>query len=268
MAKTTARPWHEVMHLRADIKSTELSLKAFAADLYDVMLVRNPGVYHDPKEFFSLTYPTVRLRDLARDVTWRLAGKSEKAVRQLHMTFGGGKTHSLITLVHLVREPESLPDIPAVQQFKTHCALEGGVFPKARVAAVVFDRLDAEQGMEVKAPDGQLRTLKMPWSVLAWQLAGEAGLRLLKDDGSERLTPPATNVMEKLLELARQDEPSVLILFDEVLWFVRTIADQDPAWVGRMADFLHSFTQAVAKVPVLLGGVAAGLRDQENGRAR
>src|SRR5690606_23489459 len=25
--------------------------------------------------------------------------------------------------------------------------------------------------------------------------------------------------------------------------------DQDPAWVGRMADFLHSLTQAVAKVP-------------------
>jgi hypothetical protein len=249
MAKTTAKPWHEVVRVRADIKSAELSLKAFAADLYDVMLGRNPGVYHDPKEFFSLTYPTVRLRDLARDVTRRLAGKSEKAVRQLHMTFGGGKTHSLITLVQLVQEPGSLPDIPAVQQFKTHCALEGGVFPKARVVAVVFDRLDAEQGMEVKAPDGQLRTLKMPWSVLAWQLAGEAGLRLLKDDGSERPTPPATNVMEKLLELAHQDEPSVLILFDEVLWFVRTIADQDPAWVGRMADFLHSLTQAVAKVP-------------------
>lgn len=248
MAKITAKPWHEVVRVRADIKSAELSLKSFAADLYDVMLGRNPGVYHDPKEFFSLTYPTVRLRDLARDVTRRLAGKSEKAVRQLHMTFGGGKTHSLITLVHLVTEPDGLPDIPAVQQFRTHCAIEGG-FPKARVAAVVFDRLDAEQGMEVKAPDGTVRTLKMPWSVLAWQLAGEAGLRLLKDDGSERPSPPATNVMEKLLGLARQEVPSVLILFDEVLWFVRTVADQDPAWVGRMADFLHSLTQAVAKVP-------------------
>ncbi|MGE0483479.1 MAG: hypothetical protein AB7Q81_05040 [Gammaproteobacteria bacterium] len=248
MAKITAKPWHGVVRVRADIMSEELSLKAFAADLYDVMLGRNPGVYHDPKEFFSLTYPTVRLRDLARDVTRRLAGMSEKAVRQLHMTFGGGKTHSLITLVHLVNEPDTLPDIPAVQQFRTHCAIEGG-FPKARVAAVVFDRLDAEQGMEVKAPDGTLRTLKMPWSVLAWQLAGEAGLRLLKDDGSERPSPPATNVMEKLLGLARQDMPSILILFDEVLWFVRTVADQDPAWVGRMADFLHSLTQAVAKVP-------------------
>ncbi|WP_043700899.1 DUF499 domain-containing protein [Tepidimonas taiwanensis] len=248
MAKTTTKPWHQVVQLRDDITNQELSQKQFAADLYDVVMGRNPGVYHDAKEFFALTYPTVKLRDLARDVTHRLAGKSEKAVRQLHMTFGGGKTHSLITLVHLVRDPASLPDIPAVQQFKAHCALEGGL-PKARVASVVFDRLDAEKGMEVVAPDGSLATVKMPWSAIAWQLAGSAGMKLLKDDGTERTTPPATGVMEDLLKLARKDGDGVLILFDEVLWFVRVMADTDPKWIGRMREFMHSLTQAVAKVP-------------------
>ena len=249
MSQKNTKPWHEVVRLRADVRNEELSLKSFAADLYDVMLGRNAGVYHDTKDFFALTYATVRLRDLARDVMWRLAGKSEKAVRQLHVTFGGGKTHSLIALVHLVKG-DVLPDTPAVEQFRTHCALEEG-FPTARVAAIVFDRLDAEQGMDVKAPDGSLRTFKMPWSALAWQLAGEPGLRLLKKDASERTSPPATNVMEKLLEFTRLDAASVLILFDEVLWFVRTMADKDPDvdWKGRMANFLHSLTQAVAKVP-------------------
>jgi len=248
MAKVTTKPWHKVVQLRDDILNEELSQKQFAADLYDVVMDRNPGIYHDRKEFFALTYPTVRLRDLARDVTHRLAGKSEKAVRQLHMTFGGGKTHSLITLVHLVRDPAKLPDIPAVQQFRAHCALEGG-FPKARVAAVVFDRLDAEQGMEVKDPNGEVRALKMPWSVIAWQLAGVAGLKLLKEDGSERTSPPATGVVENLLKLARKDVPAILILFDEVLWFARVMGGIDPAWIGRMREFMHSLTQAVAKVP-------------------
>ena len=248
MAKTTAKPWHQVVKLRDEITNQELSQKQFAADLYDVVMGRNPGVYHDPKEFFALTYPTVKLRDLARDVTHRLAGKSEKAVRQLHMTFGGGKTHALITLVHLVRDPATLPDIPAVAQFKAHCALEGGL-PKARMASVVFDRLDAEKGMEVTAPDGTVATLKMPWSAIAWQLAGAAGMKLLKDDGTERMTPPATGVMEDLLHLARKDGAGVLILFDEVLWFVRVMAGTDPAWIGRMREFMHSLTQAVAKVP-------------------
>lgn len=248
MAKTTAKPWHQVVQLRDDITHQELSQKQFAADLYDVIMGSNPGVYHDADEFFALTYPTVKLRDLARDVTHRLAGKSEKAVRQLHMTFGGGKTHSLIALVHLVREPAGLPDIPAVQQFKAHCALEAG-FPKARVAAVVFDRLDTEMGMAVQAPDGTEAMLKKPWSVIAWQLAGPAGLKLLKADGSERASPPATGVLEDLLKLTRKDIPGVLILFDEVLWFVRVMADLDPAWINRMGEFMHSLTQAVAKVP-------------------
>lgn len=248
MPKTVAKPWHKVVQLRDDILKEELSQKQFAADLYDVVMGWNPGLYHDPGEFFALTYPTVKLRDLARDVTHRLAGKSEKAVRQLHMTFGGGKTHSLIALVHLTRDPAKLPDIPAVQQFRTHCALEGG-FPKARIAAVVFDRLDAEQGMEVASPDGSERALKMPWSVIAWQLAGAAGLKVLKEDGTERTSPPATGVMENLLKLARKDVPGVLILFDEVLWFARVMGGIDPAWIGRMREFMHSLTQAVAKVP-------------------
>jgi hypothetical protein len=237
-----------VVQLRDDIIHQELSQKQFAADLHDVVMGVNPGVYHDPREFFALTYPTVKLRDLAREVTHRLSGKSEKAVRQLHMTFGGGKTHALITLVHLVNDPAGLPDIPAVREFMMHCALEDG-FPKARVAAVVFDHLDAEMGMTAKAPDGGTATLKMPWSLIAWQLAGEAGLRLLKEDGTERDTPPATGVMENLLKLARKDIPGVLILFDEVLWFVRVMADIDPTWISRMREFLHSLTQAVAKVP-------------------
>ena len=248
MGKQSTQPWHAVLELRADIKGGDLSQKQFAADLHDVMLGRNPGVYHDPAEFFALTYPTVRMRDLVRDVTRRLAGVSERAVRQLFQTFGGGKTHLLITLVHLVNDPANLPDSPAVQQFRSHCGLEDGL-PRARVAAVVFDHLDAEQGMEARAPDGTLRWLKMPWSLLAWQLAGPAGLTLLKSDGTERPSPPATNVLEALLELGKADTGAVLILFDEVLWFVRTMVDLDPGWTNRMADFLHALTQAVAKVP-------------------
>jgi hypothetical protein len=248
MAKATTKAWHEVLDLRPEIIGTELSQKQFAADLHDVMLGINLGIYHDPKEFFALTYATPRLRDLVRDVMLRLAGLSEKAVRQLYLTFGGGKTHAEVTLVHLTRDPDALPDLPAVRDFKAHCGLANGL-PRARVAAVVFDHLDEVKGMQARAPDGSLRWLKMPWSLIAWQLAGEAGLQALNPDGSERTSPPATNVMVDLLELARADIPAVLILFDEVLWFARTMVDVDPAWTGRLKDFMHSLTQAVAKVP-------------------
>ena len=88
-------PWHKVVTLRPDLKSGELSLVTFAADLYDVAMQRGVRpAYEDPAEFFALTYPTYNLRQLARDVVLRLAGQNDKAVRQLALTYGGGKTHT------------------------------------------------------------------------------------------------------------------------------------------------------------------------------
>ena len=58
MSKLTWAPWHEVVRLRPDLKSGELSLNIFAADLYGVAMGVARPVYQNPKEFFSLTYPT------------------------------------------------------------------------------------------------------------------------------------------------------------------------------------------------------------------
>src|SRR5674476_414603 len=93
-------PWRKVVALRDDLRSGELSLNIFAADLYDVVMNSGPAVYRDPAQFFAFTFPTLALRELARDVVLRLAGQSDKAVRQLELTYGGGKTHALITLYH------------------------------------------------------------------------------------------------------------------------------------------------------------------------
>ena len=105
---TKWKPWHEVTQLRDELKTGELSMSMFAADLDEVILKKGKRpIYEDPAKFFALTYPTYNLRNLARDVVRRLAGKSDKAVRQLNLTYGGGKTHTLITLFHLVNEGPS-----------------------------------------------------------------------------------------------------------------------------------------------------------------
>src|SRR5581483_1509276 len=128
---STTIPWHKVVTLRDDLRSGELTLSMFAADLYDVVMGTARPIYQDPAEFFALTYPTFNLRQMVSDVLLRLAGKNDKAVRQLELTYGGGKTHSLITLYHLVKAPERLPDLPAVREFRQHA---GGIEPpKSRV---------------------------------------------------------------------------------------------------------------------------------------
>src|SRR5260370_36288406 len=85
-------PWHEVVQLRDDLRTGELSLSLFAADLYDVAMGTARPVYRDPSHFFALTYPTFKLRELAKDVVLGLAGKDDKASRQLELTYGGRAT--------------------------------------------------------------------------------------------------------------------------------------------------------------------------------
>ena len=248
MSKPSWSPWHQVVRLREDLRTGELALNEFAADLYDVALQSGKRrIYEDPRQFFALTYPTSALLDLARDVVRRLAGKNQKAVRQLELTYGGGKTHTLITLFHLVNDPESLPQLPAVEEFKARIDVP---LPAARIALLPFDKFDAEKGIEVRDPSGNRRMLRQPWSALAWQLAGADGLRILHPDDQpeERKTAPAENLLTTLLETPQKDGRSTLILFDEVLMFAHSAIDADPAWRERLKNFFQALTQAATKV--------------------
>ena len=242
------KPWHQVVQLRDDLKTGELSLAVFAADLYDVAMQkgRRP-VYEDPAEFFALTYPTYNLRELVKDVCVRLAGKSDKAYRKLSVNYGGGKTHTLIALRHLVHDPTALPDLPAVREFEAHIGFRS---PRARVAALCFDKIDLEKGVETRASDETVRMLRHPWSILAFQLAGADGLRLIHAEGrdEERDTPPAEPLVAELLSSPQKEGLSTLVLLDEVLMYVRARIETDPAWRGRLMGFFQYLTQAVVKV--------------------
>ena len=247
MTGTTLTPWNAVVSLRDDLRSGDLSLAIFAADLYAVVMGTARPVYQDPKEFFTLTYPAYNLRELAKEVILRLDGRTDRAVRQLELTYGGGKTHALITLYHLARDPESLPDLPAVREFVQHA---GRKPPRARIGVLAFDKLDVEKGMEVVSPQGERRWLRHPWSVLAYQIAGADGLRLLHADdlAEERDSPPAENLLRELLVAPAKEGLGTLILIDEVLMYARVKVDLDEAWLGRLASFFQYLTQAATAV--------------------
>ncbi len=240
-------PWHKVVRVRDDIRSGELSLAMFAADLHSVASGNAGPVYQDPREFFALTYATFNLRELAKDVVLRLAGRNEKAVRQLELTYGGGKTHTLIALYHLVSDPDNLPDLPAVHEFTQHIGVKP---PRARIAVLSLDKLDVEKGMKALSPNREERWLRNPWSVLAFQIAGSNGLKLLHPDDrdDERETPPAENLMIELLSLPQREGLSTLVLIDEVLMYAREKVGLAPVWRSRLVDFFQYLTQAATKV--------------------
>lgn len=248
MAKLPWTKWHEVVKLRDDLTSGDLPMHMFAADLYEVMMQNGKRpIYEKAEEFFALTFPTHNLRNLVREVVLRLAGKNDKAVRQLELTYGGGKTHTLITMRHLVNDPDNLPDLPAVREFTQTI---GQTPPQARVAALCFDKLDPDKGMEVRSPDGSKRWLKQPWSVLAYQIAGDEGLSFLHADGKaeERTAPPAENLLTTLLSMPLKEGMGTLILLDEVLLYAKLKCHIEPGFLDVLVGFFQYLTQAAAKV--------------------
>jgi len=241
-------PWHEVVEVRDDVKTKKLTLDTFAAGLEDVIMQRgHRKVYEDPTEFFKLTYPTRNLRDLAREVADRLAGEGTKALRQLEKTYGGGKTHALITLYHLFGAPERLPDeIPAVQEFKSHI---GRDLPSTRVSAVPFDYLDVVNGMTVRSPSGEQRDLLYPWSAIAYQLAGDQGLRILNNGQTEeRNDPPAAGTLAKVFQRVLEDGKSVLVLLDEVLMYVHAVVGAGKLTREQIKNFFQNLSEDISSV--------------------
>ncbi len=197
----------------------------------------------------------------------RLAGRNTKAIRQLELTYGGGKTHTLVTLRHLVHDPGALPPLSAVEQFRSHI---GAPLPPSRVAALCFDKLDVEKGMEVRGPAGEFRWLKHPWSVLAFQIAGEEGLRALHPDGAneERETLPAEPLLAEVLSLPQAHGLATLVLIDEVLMYAREKAAMAESWRARLIDFFQYLPGGGQGRPLRAGRLAARLRPREERRVR
>jgi hypothetical protein len=126
-----------------------------------------------------------------------------------------------------------------------------GIQPAAaRIVVMPFDKLDVEKGMEIVSPSGSKRWVRQPWSVLAYQIAGDEGLRILHEESvpAERPSPPAENLLVDLLKLPAAEGLGTLILIDELLMFARQKVGLDPSWKEKLQDFFQALTQAVTKV--------------------
>ena len=95
---------------RADVLSGDLKDAIFAADFGDVVAAHpgTPKVYSDPALFFRNTHPARDLTKIVREVFGALAKTDEPGLAlRLSTGFGGGKTHTLLSLWHLAKGIET-----------------------------------------------------------------------------------------------------------------------------------------------------------------
>jgi hypothetical protein len=183
-----------------------------------------PSDYLKPDEFFKRTYFSSALTDYCGIVLRRLVGETANTapVLSLITQFGGGKTHTLATLYHLVTSGAAARDYEGVENLLKKIGL-GGV-PDAQPAIFVGNSWDATTDSET------------PWLDLARQLAGDAGRRVLGE--AARTTAPGTTALQSLFQLVNRP---ILILFDETLNYIGRYPDQSE----QFHSFLQNLTSAL-----------------------
>ncbi len=210
---TDTTPWRQVVTPHDNIQQGKVKQNDFAASLADVLHQSGNPDYYDPERFFNRTFLTAGLRQLAGEVVGRLTGQGDgDAVMQIQTPFGGGKTHTLITLYHLVKNGQACFDHPAL---KTYWMERGWKVPPS-VPVAAFDGNQVGVGAVEVEPGLSVQTM---WGHLAWQLAGKAGYELIRDFDADRVSPSGEDI-DRVLEVSGGG----LIILDEVANYVETAA--------------------------------------------
>lgn len=98
------KPFHTIAIPHKDILEGRLTMDVFAADLWEAYHNRGPAEYKDAALFFQKTYMTQGLNNLLKIIEKRINGKGGDPTIQIQTPFGGGKTHSLIAIMHKAKE--------------------------------------------------------------------------------------------------------------------------------------------------------------------
>lgn len=234
-------PWFRNVMPHLDIQQGHLDESVFAANLGEVAKGDGRAVYQNADTFFEKTYFTQGLRTIAERVIKGLNGKedAENRVVSLQTGFGGGKTHSLITLYHLAKLGRKANEIINISALLKHVGMPE--YDSANVAVFTNTTNDPTQGRRV---DGlHIQTI---WGEIAYQLGGKEAYELIRAN-DESLSAPA-GIFKQVLEKTRP----ALILIDE-------LADYCVKASGRMVggstlsdqtvSFIQELSEAVAATP-------------------
>ncbi len=237
------KAWRDVIKPHPDVAAGRYRQAEFAADLSQVARGTAEVEYQDPIEFFARTYMTVGIRGLLLQVLRRLGGIGGEPIIQLKTSFGGGKTHSLLALYHLLSGRAPIEKQSALVELLRDAGLER--IPKACVAVVVGTALNPSK--ERRPPNLQGITIRTLWGEIGAQLAEQAGNRKLYNhirNSDRKGVPPGSEALRALLD----ECGPCLILIDELVAYARKIRGVSGLPAGSfdaVQSFIQELTEAV-----------------------
>lgn len=214
---------------RQEVLEGDLSDAIFAADFGDLIAGKSPDVYGEASTFFRNTHPAAALKKIVGSVFHTLAtADGPGATIRLSTGFGGGKTHTLMTLWHLAENVGNT-------SLGTELLPAAGRPKKVTVAAIDASKAGVPQ---FGTRDGvEVRSL---WGDLFFKLRGKEGLKLLG-----KADDPEASPSDDQLDKAFPDGP-VLILLDELVIYMAKLSERGQ---GNLLGFINMLLRAVSKRP-------------------
>ncbi|MDZ7852316.1 MAG: DUF499 domain-containing protein [Halomonas sp.] len=234
------KPWKEIARPHRDVLEGTFKQSEFAADISQVASGTAPEEYQDAEKFFARTYITEGMRLLLISVAQRLAGKGGDPVVQLQTAFGGGKTHTMLAVLHLAARKVSTDKLMGIPPILDEAGIQE--LPHANVAVIDGIKLSPSQASQYGPQN--VNTL---WGELAWQLLGEAGYAMVAESDATGVSPGK----EVLTQLLQKASPCV-ILIDELLAFIRQLELGKSYAAGTFdsnISFIQGLTEALKAVP-------------------
>jgi predicted AAA+ superfamily ATPase len=252
-------PWFKNVVPHKDIQQGILDEAVFAANLGDVASGKGREVYNNPEIFFSKTFLTVGLKTVASRVVKGLNGGEDAGNRTISLQtgFGGGKTHTLISIFHIAKLGKNLKTLSTLKEISS--VIGNPKYDKANVAVFTNTTCDPTQGRKV---DGlHIRTI---WGEIAYQLGGKEIYKLVEENDQQRTAPKG------LFKNVLQKTKPALILIDELADYCvsasgiavgnSTLADQTISFMQELSEAISGTDQAVliATLPASPIEVASG----------
>ena len=212
----------EVCDFADEVSSGDLSISKFAVELHSILDKTADRNYLDPKMFLDNTYVTDAMYTVVTDSLLRLVNDQGVPTSLLDVSFGGGKTHSLVLLYHLFNNRELGTKFIQSEGISQRCGIQE--IPDVRVVAV----------------DGRHITKNTLWGEIADRFGRYEEFRNL--DEEKRPIKDITQIKSLF------DKPT-LVMLDEIPQYLSKLRHDDGNQMYRNTlVFLNELASAVASV--------------------
>jgi len=233
------KPWFLNVTPHLDIRQGRLDESVFAANLAEVALGNGREIYNNPVVFFSKTYFTAGLKSIAKTVITGLNGNgdAENRIISLQTGFGGGKTHTLISLYHICKWGKNSVDSEYARELIEYTG--SPKFDSANIAVFTNTTNDPANGRD---PEEGIH-ISTIWGEIAYQLGGKEAYEIVRKNDEQLIAPGGT-----FKQVLNKCKPA-LILVDELAdYCVKASArvTGKTSLADQTISFMQELTEAVA----------------------